>query len=301
MSTGLGPYVGTDATDSDDTGAGSPVIETTLDRLSEDRRHRRRGSWRTRRSSTERSRAPHFGSRSATRWSSGWSTISLIRLGIHWHGLELENYSDGTEITQNAVPGAPLQVLGNGVPAGGTFLYKFKVPRAGLFWYHPHHHNSLNQVFRGMYGMIIVTDPLEASLVGGVLPAAADTMQLVLSDITVCKGVGSTDPTYLANYDQILRRYCRWPDRPEWLSGRTDQVGPAPISLCEVARPQRQAARQTITAPRLPLITLPVTFRALSGAAGRLTEGQTVLTNGVNVGGRLGTPSAPGALMSRRC
>lgn len=30
MSTGLGPYVGTDASDTDDTGVGSPVIETTL-------------------------------------------------------------------------------------------------------------------------------------------------------------------------------------------------------------------------------------------------------------------------------
>src|SRR5205085_2728426 len=105
----------------------------------------------------------------------------------------------------------------------------FQAPRAGLFWYHPHHHNSLNQVFRGMYGMIIVTDPLQAGLIGGVLPAAADTMQLVLSDITVCKGVGSTDPTYLANY--IDPATIATPaDRPEWLSGRTDQVGPTPIS-----------------------------------------------------------------------
>jgi hypothetical protein len=30
MSTGIGPYVGTDASDTDDTGVGSPVIETTL-------------------------------------------------------------------------------------------------------------------------------------------------------------------------------------------------------------------------------------------------------------------------------
>jgi hypothetical protein len=30
MSTGIGPYVGTDASDTDDTGVGSPVIETSL-------------------------------------------------------------------------------------------------------------------------------------------------------------------------------------------------------------------------------------------------------------------------------
>jgi FtsP/CotA-like multicopper oxidase with cupredoxin domain len=34
--------------------------------------------------------------------------------GIHWHGIELENYSDGTEVTQSEVPAAPLQVLGSG-------------------------------------------------------------------------------------------------------------------------------------------------------------------------------------------
>jgi FtsP/CotA-like multicopper oxidase with cupredoxin domain len=27
-------------------------------------------------------------------------------IGMHWHGVELENYSDGTEIVQNGVPGA---------------------------------------------------------------------------------------------------------------------------------------------------------------------------------------------------
>lgn len=32
--------------------------------------------------------------------------------GIHWHGIELENYADGTPVTQNGVLGAPLQVLG---------------------------------------------------------------------------------------------------------------------------------------------------------------------------------------------
>jgi FtsP/CotA-like multicopper oxidase with cupredoxin domain len=50
--------------------------------------------------------------------------------GIHWHGIELANASDGTPLTQNMV--AP----------GDTFLYKFKVIRPGVYWYHPHHHSS---------------------------------------------------------------------------------------------------------------------------------------------------------------
>ena len=294
MSTGLGPYVGTNAIDSDDTGAGSPAIETTLvaSQMTVDI-----GGGIMANAEVFNGRIP-----GPTFWLTVGDTV-VVRLvndlpygmGIHWHGLELENYSDGTEITQNEIPGAPLQVLGNGVPAGGTFLYKFKVPRPGLFWYHPHHHNSINRVFRGLYGLIIVTDPLEASLVGGVLPAAADTMQLVLSDITVCKGAGSIDPTYLANY--IDPSPMAVVDRPEWLSGRNDQVGPAPICLCEIAPPAAQCAffgGATDDHGAVPSANyLPGDVPSLVRGAGRLNEGQTVLTNGVNVGGRLGTPSAP--------
>ena len=155
-----------------------------------------------------------------------------------------------------------------------------------------------------MYGMIVVTDPLEANLIaaanGVLLPGPADTMQLVLSDITVCKGVGSIDPTYLANYVDPTTD-CRLADRPEWLSGcYMRRSGPTPQTLCEL-----RAARRTTMAARLPLLTLPATSRALSGRSGRLTEGQTVLTNGVNVGGRLGNTGSAwcagrGARASRR-
>jgi FtsP/CotA-like multicopper oxidase with cupredoxin domain len=112
--------------------------------------------------------------------------------GIHWHGIELSNSADGTEVTQNAAiprfasPPPPPATI------GGTYLYKFKAPRPGLYWYHPHHHHSANRVFRGLYGMIIVTDPNEAALIAaGVIPGAADTRQIILSDITVCKAPGS--------------------------------------------------------------------------------------------------------------
>src|SRR5919109_4602667 len=95
--------------------------------------------------------------------------------GIHWHGIELNNASDGSPLTQNQVP------------PGGTFLYQFKVPREGIYWYHPHHHSSTNQVFKGLYGSIIVTDPNESALIDAlVLPSASQTRTLALSDVTVC-------------------------------------------------------------------------------------------------------------------
>ena len=39
--------------------------------------------------------------------------------GIHWHGIELNNHSDGTPLTQNQVP------------PNGSFLYKFTVSWPG--------------------------------------------------------------------------------------------------------------------------------------------------------------------------
>ena len=135
--------------------------------------------------------------------------------GIHWHGIELANASDGTPLTQNMVQ------------PGGTFIYKFKVTRPGIYWYHPHHHSSTNQVFKGLYGSIIVTDPNEAALqASSALPSAAQTRTLVLSDITVCKAVN--DATTFA-------------DTQPWLDG-TDgplpaQPGPPkmPAALCDTA------------------------------------------------------------------
>ena len=106
---------------------------------------------------------------------------------IHWHGIELNNQSDGTEVTQAAV--AP----------GGTFTYDFTVTRPGIFWYHPHHHSSTNQVAKGLYGSIIVEDKYgyEATLRNnGVIPSVDQTMTLVLSDITVCKAPGSNPVTF---------------------------------------------------------------------------------------------------------
>lgn len=286
MTTGIGPYAGTTATDSDDTGPGSPALETTLvaSQIAVDI------------GGTTVNAEVFNGAIPAPTLRLNVGDTVVVRLvndlphptGIHWHGIELENYSDGTEVTQDGAPGGPLP---NGAVAGGTFLYKFRVPRPGLFWYHPHHHNSLNRVLRGMYGMIVVTDPLEAGLVGSVLPAAADTMQVVLSDITVCKAPGGND---LATYvDPTTIPSAA--DRPEWLSGLTSQTGPTPVQLCEIAPGGSATADDgSPAAASYNAGDVPSVVRG----PGRLTEGQTVLTNGVNVGGRLGTPAAPGALVA---
>ena len=208
---------------------------------------------------------------------------------IHWHGIELCNSADGTEVTQGGVapmfaspPAAP-------APAGGTYLYKFKVPRPGLYWYHPHDHMATNSVFGGMYGMIVVADPHEAALIAaGVIPGAVDTRQLVLSDITVCKTPGSNDSATYVDPTTLPAT-----DRAEWVSGVTSQPPPTPVQLCEV--PPAGSATDEDGAPAAAsyaAMTVPSIIRT-----GRNNEGQTVLTNGMTAGGRLGTPLTPGALV----
>ncbi|HEV8337411.1 MAG TPA: multicopper oxidase domain-containing protein [Candidatus Polarisedimenticolia bacterium] len=190
--------------------------------------------------------------------------------GIHWHGIELSNASDGTPLTQNQVP------------PGGKFLYKFKVTRPGIFWYHPHHHSSTNQVFKGLYGPIIITDPNEPALIsGGVIPGASQTLTLALSDVTVCKAQGSNDT---ATYDGNTQPHVAL--APGWA-----QPSPTPKDLCETSPIDEEGN------PRAAFDEGDIPNIQTSAPTGKPTnEGQTVLTNGKNVGGRAGNPGAPGAL-----
>lgn len=192
--------------------------------------------------------------------------------GIHWHGIELDNASDGTPMTQNMVE------------PGDSFLYKFKVIRAGVYWYHPHHHSSSNQVFKGMYGSLIVSQPEEATLQGsGVLPPQANTRTLVLSDITVCED----GPNDAATYDPTLP----WAgdDGVDPVEPLPAQPGPQPVDLCDTGVIDEEGAP---TGTSLSAGDVPNIQRLV----GQSNEGRTVLTNGRNVGHRDGTPAAPGDL-----
>ncbi len=188
--------------------------------------------------------------------------------GIHWHGIQVPNASDGTPLTQDQVP------------PGGSFLYRFTANRPGIYWYHPHHHSSTNQVFKGLYGSLIVTDPNDAALVtNGTLPRESETQTLVFSDLTVCKAPGSND---LVTYDPTL---------PFVGGGALPvQPGPTPKELCETTPLDEDGnPRGMYAAGEVPNIQR-------GGHSGRVNEGQTITTNGVNVGARAGSPSAPGAL-----
>jgi len=72
---------------------------------------------------------------------------------IHWHGIELESWSDG-------VPG--WSGIGDrrapAIAPGDSFTARLTLPRAGTFMYHTHL-NDIEQITSGMYGPIVVLEP----------------------------------------------------------------------------------------------------------------------------------------------
>ena len=82
------------------------------------------------------------------RWREG-DTITLrvanrlaMRSSIHWHGMIVPADMDG-------VPGISF----DGIPSGGSYVYRFKVNQHGTYWYHSH---SRFQEQTGLYGPIVI-------------------------------------------------------------------------------------------------------------------------------------------------
>lgn len=74
---------------------------------------------------------------------------------IHWHGIRLENRFDGAAgVTQEAIQ------------PGQSFTYTVTVPDEGMFWYHPHVREDLQQDM-GLYANLWVT-PREENLYSSV-------------------------------------------------------------------------------------------------------------------------------------
>jgi suppressor of ftsI len=63
---------------------------------------------------------------------------------VHWHGIRLDNEFDGVpHVTQEPVP------------PEGTFHYRIHFPDPGIYWYHPHHREDVQQEL-GLYGNMVV-------------------------------------------------------------------------------------------------------------------------------------------------
>ena len=66
---------------------------------------------------------------------------------VHWHGVRIDNAFDG-------VPG----VTQDPVLPGETFQYRIHFRDAGIYWYHPHHREDIQQDL-GLYGNMRVRSP----------------------------------------------------------------------------------------------------------------------------------------------
>src|SRR3989338_2476372 len=67
---------------------------------------------------------------------------------LHSHGVRMDNAFDGSQTTQKEME------------PGETFSYKLKFPDAGVYWYHPHVREDLQQEL-GLYGNYFVVPESE--------------------------------------------------------------------------------------------------------------------------------------------
>ncbi|MFJ5956228.1 multicopper oxidase family protein [Paenarthrobacter sp. NPDC092416] len=92
---------------------------------------------------------------------------------LHVHGLHVSPEGSGDNVFVAVDP-------------GGTFDYEYKLPLdhpPGVYWYHPHHHGVVaDQIFAGLFGAIIVEDPVP-------IESSVDRV-LVISDTTL-DGLGN--------------------------------------------------------------------------------------------------------------
>jgi FtsP/CotA-like multicopper oxidase with cupredoxin domain len=72
---------------------------------------------------------------------------------VHWHGIELESYSDG--VTGWSGEG---ERLAPSIMPGDSFTARLTLPRSGTFIYHTHL-NDIEQLTAGLYGGIVVLEP----------------------------------------------------------------------------------------------------------------------------------------------
>lgn len=85
---------------------------------------------------------------------------------VHWHGMELDNESDGTPVSEF------------GIETGEQRLYQYRLYRPGNYWFHPHILPLLSE-HRGMVSRLTIRSYEEDYLtLLGVLPLQKHAMQL---------------------------------------------------------------------------------------------------------------------------
>ncbi len=127
---------------------------------------------------------------------------------IHWHGLRVPAEMDGAGHMTTAIE------------PGASFDYRFVVPDAGLFWFHPHVRSDV-QVEKGLYGTVLVEDPAQ--------PDLGDTVTLVLDDVALRADGSLAPPGSGGHMEEMIGRQ----GNTLLVNGRI-----APTLLARAGRPQ---------------------------------------------------------------
>jgi FtsP/CotA-like multicopper oxidase with cupredoxin domain len=122
---------------------------------------------------------------------------------IHWHGLAIVNEMDG-------VPG----VTQADIEPGTAFTYRFEVPHAGTYWFHPHHGLQLE---RGLYAPLVIDDPNE--------PLAYDVEYVVVLDDWL-DGTGTSPEAELERIRQAGAAMGAMSDADHEMGGMTMATSP---------------------------------------------------------------------------
>jgi len=102
---------------------------------------------------------------------------------VHWHGVRLDNRFDGVpHMTQEPVE------------PGGRFVYTVHFRDAGIYWYHPHHREDIQQEL-GLYGNMLVA-PLARDAYAPVNAHEVVTLDDLLVDDASLVPFGAEAPNY---------------------------------------------------------------------------------------------------------
>jgi FtsP/CotA-like multicopper oxidase with cupredoxin domain len=110
---------------------------------------------------------------------------------LHSHGVRMDNAFDGSQTSQKEMK------------PGETFAYKLKFPDAGMYWYHPHVREDLEQEL-GLYGnyLVVPKDPAYWSPVNQEVALFLDDILIENGKINLSKQ--GADHTLMGRFGNVM-------------------------------------------------------------------------------------------------